>query len=273
MIRHSMYPLVSRHIGKVALTTAKPAATTLLLSGSLPFSTKPQRRDDDLYQKTFTDAFDESDFLEKGKQQNQQDGKITRMSAKTNAGRRGHASRHNSSRDVFSSPFFSSPFAGFDDLFARSDDLFFAHPFFRSRREPFFDRDLMPVLKQKKNGTSSPSPGVTILRSSPGYEIKEDDEFYEICISIPEDIGTSDMKVEVEQNGTVLHVSGGRKVEEEGNVSAMEFSKRFTIGHNVETDKIAANFSEGLLVVKAPKITTTPEEPKHTIVVTENPHE
>lgn len=259
MIRYSIQQLATRHIGTVASIIAKPAAAVLagkISSGSLPFSTKPQRLDDELLQKTFTDAFDESDSLEAGKQ-GQQEQKIQKAASTLG---RGRARYHG--------PLFPSLLAGFDDhLFARGDP--FAHPFFNARREPFFD-SFMPVLKN-----FSANSGATLLRSSPGYEIKESDGAYEIVIAIPEGIQSSDMEVELEHDGTVLHVSGSRKVEEEGKVSTTRFNKRFTIGHNVATDKLTANLSEGVLVLKAPKIEKAleAEMPKQTIAITDNPHE
>lgn len=251
-----------------------------IASGSLPFSTKPQRRgdDDDLFQKSFSDAFDESDSLEVGKKEQEQvqkkkkgetnmsspeDNNKQQESSSMSALGQGRAAHYN-----VAGPHFPSLFAGFDDLFARGDP--FAHPFFgAARREPFFD-SLMPVLR--KNFPADPR--ATLLRSSPGYEIKESDGTYEIAIDIPEGIHASDMKVELEHDGTVLHLSGGHTLEmKKGKVYTSRFSKRFTIGPNVETDKLQANLSDGVLVLTAPKIVKALERPKkQTIVVTENAH-
>ena len=268
MIRYSMHQLATRHSGKMASMIAKPAATVLsskIASGSsLPFSTKPQKRDDELFQKTFSDAFDESDSLEVGKreQQVQNQGETTKkpqdnmQETRTKALGRGRAR----------GSLFPSLFAGFDDLFARGDP--FAHPFFgAARREPFFD-SLMPVLRNFPT-----NPKATLLRSSPGYEIKESDGTYEIAIDIPDGIKASDMKVELENDGTVLHLSGGRKLKEKGKVFTTQFNKRFTIGPNVETHKIAANLADGVLVLTAPKIEKALKTHKQKIAVTENAHD
>jgi HSP20 family molecular chaperone IbpA len=61
----------------------------------------------------------------------------------------------------------------------------------------------------------------------------------------------------------VLHVSGTRKVErqpKEGDkndqssiVSELKFEKHFTIGSNVDIDKMTANIADGVLVLSAPK--------------------
>ena len=246
----------------------KPAATVLsgkIASGSLPFSTKPQKRDDELFQKTFSDSFDESDSLEVGKQEQQvQKQRDTTKKPQDNIQHQEKTKALGRGRARGS--LIPSLFAGFDDLFARGDP--FAHPFFgAARREPFFD-SLMPVLRNFPT-----NPKATLLRSSPGYEIKESDGTYEIAIDIPDGIQASDMKVELENDGTVLHLSGGRKLKEKGKVFTTQFNKRFTIGPNVVTDKIAANLADGVLVLTAPKIEKALKMPKQRIAVTEDPHD
>jgi HSP20 family protein len=269
MIRYyySMHhQLATRHSGKVASTIAKPVATVLsgkIASGGLPFSTKRDSRDDKLFQNAFSDAFDESDSLEVGKKEQQvKKGETIKSQDTAQQEERRRALGRGLAR--YNGPLFPSLFAGFDDLFARGDP--FAHPVFGARREPYFD-SLVPVLRNLPA-----NPRATLLRSSPGYEIKESDETYEIAIDIPDGIQSSDMKVELENDGTVLHLSGGRKLEEKGKVYISQFNKRFTIGPNVETDKITANLSDGVLILTAPKIEKTLETPKQTIAVTENAH-
>jgi HSP20 family molecular chaperone IbpA len=109
-------------------------------------------------------------------------------------------------------------------------------------------------------------PRMKLVRSSPGYDIQESDGKYEISVQVPEGVSASDMTVELEHDGTVLHLSGARKVEHEGMVSETRFDKRFTIGPNVDSNQMTANLSEGVLVLTAPKL--EPEKPKHTIAIT-----
>lgn len=40
--------------------------------------------------------------------------------------------------------------------------------------------------------------------------------------------------MEVDDNGRLIHLSGGRKVVEDGKVTEMKFNKKFTVGDNVE---------------------------------------
>ena len=154
--------------------------------------------------------------------------------------------------------------SGFDDFFSGDPFApFFSKPF----RDPLFDFGVMPVLKR------FPTGNMTLLRSSPGYEIKESDSTYEIAIDIPDEVHASDMKVELEENGTVLHVSGERKVEEKNKVVQSRFEKLFTIGSNIDTSKISANLADGVLVLQAPKLVADAEMTKQSITITEKPHE
>jgi HSP20 family protein len=162
----------------------------------------------------------------------------------------------------YNGPIFRPLFGGFDEFFARDP---FA-PFFARPDEPFID--IMPVLR------SFPvNPRMTLRRSSPGYEIKESDGTYEIVIDIPDGVQASDMTVELENDGTALHLVGGKKVEEEDMVSETRFDKWFTIGHNVDTKNITANLNDGVLVLRAPKLEKdTLQKASQAIAITEEPH-
>lgn len=62
-----------------------------------------------------------------------------------------------------------------------------------------------------------------------------------------------DMTVQIEQNGRVLRLSGGRKVKKENEVMETRFEKSFTLGKEIDTSKITANLANGIMVVTAPK--------------------
>jgi HSP20 family protein len=118
-----------------------------------------------------------------------------------------------------------------------------------------------------------------IMKSSPGYEITESDTKYQVAVDVP-GIKLSDMNIQIEQHGTqpVLHISGTRKVErmpnkdqeqKESYIAETKFEKRFTIGTNVDIERMTANLSDGVLVLSAPKKEKT-EKPTITIPITEN---
>jgi len=266
MIRSSLYGLATRPLpASVATSIVRP--TAVVLSGKLSgrsFATNPKRRDDELANKSYSDAFDESDAIEEGKK-------------KASVPKGKSAKKQSKSKDVgryagYSGPVFRPLFGGFDDIFAR-DPFFtrdpFAPMFSRRDRDPF--EHIMPVLRNFPFDNKNK----TILRSSPGYEIKESDGTYEIAIDVPKGLDASDMTVELENDGTVLHLSGEHKTEKEGGkvVSQMRFDKRFTIGTNVDTENIKANLDEGVLVLTAPKLKPeAAEKPKKTIPITKKPH-
>jgi HSP20 family protein len=146
----------------------------------------------------------------------------------------------------------------------------FHHPFvFPSGFEDFFDplpfhHELMPVLANLVRDDCQ-----VLTKSSPGYEIHEDNEKYSIAIDVP-GVRPEDMTIKFEENGQVLNLSGGRKIMKGGSVSEAKFVKRFIIGDNVDVDKIAANLSDGVLQVTAPK--KAPEKKEtHIIKITEGP--
>jgi HSP20 family molecular chaperone IbpA len=61
----------------------------------------------------------------------------------------------------------------------------------------------------------------------------------------------------------------GRTVTDDGKKIETKFEKRFTIGDNVDTSKLTANLSDGVLTVTAPKLTIKAPEPIK-IEITEN---
>ena len=107
---------------------------------------------------------------------------------------------------------------------------------------------------------------MVLRRSSPGYEVHEDDDKFQLSIDVP-GVKAADMKVELEQGGRLLHLSGGRKVQKGDSVTETRFDERFTLAENVDATKITANLADGVLVVSAPKKVIEPT----TIVITEGP--
>jgi len=157
---------------------------------------------------------------------------------------------HVAYKDPFNHPFFTK---GFDEfLSART---------LHYRDSPI---DLMPVFSNVPGGVAS------MLRvSSPGFEIHEDDTKYSIAIDVPE-VKADDMEARLENDGRVLHLSGGKMIDDGEEVRETRFDKRFSIGENVDLDKITANLHDGVLVVMAPKKEVAQKElPK--IVIVEGP--
>lgn len=144
-----------------------------------------------------------------------------------------------------------APYSGFDEFFAPS----------RFWNDAF--EDLMPVIRNFDHDRD----GMTLRQSSPGYEINETAEEYSIAIDVP-GVKASDMTVQLEEEGRVLHLFGGRKVTKEGKTMETKFDKRFLIGDNIDTEKLSADLSDGVLVVKAPKLPKEEVQPTN-IPITE----
>lgn len=132
---------------------------------------------------------------------------------------------------------------------------------------PFFDdpfKDfMMPVLSDNFPRTDD----MMLLKSSPGYEINEQEGKYMISVDLP-GVKREDMNVDLEDDGKVVHIYGGRKVVKGGETMETKFSKRFTIGDNVDVDKISANLKDGVLTLTAP-IKEKVEPPVKRIAITE----
>jgi HSP20 family protein len=148
-------------------------------------------------------------------------------------------------------PFFRG--FGFNELFAPSPYVW---------RDPF--EDLMPVIRDFDRTFDD----MVLRHSSPGYEINENESKYEISMDLP-GIKPSEMTAQLEHDGRVLRVTGGRKVTKDGKEMETKFEKRFTIGDNVDTSKLTANLADGVLTVTAPKLTVKALEPIK-IEITEN---
>ena len=140
----------------------------------------------------------------------------------------------------------TNPFFGFDDFFAPV-------PFMR---DPF--DDWMPVIQNFDRDLDN----MVLRRSSPGYEINENDDKYQIAMDVP-GVKASDITAQLENHGKtpVLHVSGGRKVVKDGTTTETKFEKRFTIGQNIDASQLTANLADGVLTVSAPKIKKDEPEP------------
>jgi len=140
-------------------------------------------------------------------------------------------------------------FTGFDDFWGR---------------DPITDLVAMPVLSDIQR-----DPFMVLQRSSPGFEVHQNDKAWQISIDVP-GVKASDMNVNLEENGRLLHLSGGRKVVKENQVTESRFDKKFTIGDDIDTTMITANLADGVLTVTAPK--KEKQEPKtNSIPIIEGP--
>ena len=108
----------------------------------------------------------------------------------------------------------------------------------------FDDHGIPPTLTRCRDDT--------MRHSSPRFEITENVQQFRLAVDVP-GMKPEDLKIELEDYGRVLHMRGGRKVKSEMSHEEYKFDKHFKLGRNVDTSKITAHLSDGVLVLTAPK--------------------
>eukprot|EP01083_Nonionella_stella_P225041 800498_1 len=146
-----------------------------------------------------------------------------------------------------SSPF--SIFSGFDELF---------HP---------LGEDIIPTPFLTNLGRSS---DMALRRTSPCYEITENDEQFQLAIDVP-GVEAGAIDVHLGDGNRVLHISGGRQVKQtakDGSITESEsrFEKKFVLDKTIDSSKMAATLDNGVLTIIAPKHVATDEVKKIPVV-------
>lgn len=139
-----------------------------------------------------------------------------------------------------------------DSVFGGFDDPFFA---------PAVPSTLLgapPTLTRFKTDT--------MRHASPRYEVTENAKQFRLAVDVP-GVKTDNMKVELENDGRVLHISGGRKEKTDKSYEEYKFDKRFTLGRDLDTSKITAHLNDGVLVLTAPKKEKLPPTTQEITVV------
>lgn len=142
------------------------------------------------------------------------------------------------------------------------------NPVFSGFDDEFFTTPIAPHFKTD-----------TMRHSSPRYEVTENETQFRLAVDVP-GVKSDNVKIELENDGRVLHLSGGRKKETNISYEEFKFDNRFTLGKDLDTSKITAHLSDGVLVLTAPKmkklppvkreIAITPGEAPALIGITEN---
>jgi HSP20 family molecular chaperone IbpA len=148
----------------------------------------------------------------------------------------------------------------------------FAHPFFSHRGF----RDALKSSSSKPFSTWG-SFG-SLARWSPRYEVIDDAKQFQVKMDVP-GFHFHEMKVELEQGGRLLSISGTKETheskgwgeeektamagekkteEEEGeekfeSYSSTSFQQKFTLDPSIDTSKMTANLINGVLEVRAPR--------------------
>jgi HSP20 family protein len=102
---------------------------------------------------------------------------------------------------------------------------------------------------------------------SPAVDISEDDGAYKVTAELP---GMAEKEIEVVVSGDTLSIKGEKRLEKEQKEKNFHLSERsygsfqrsFYVPDGVDRDKIAADFSKGVLTVTMPKTAKAVEQTK-----------
>ena len=113
----------------------------------------------------------------------------------------------------------------------------------------FGDHGIPPTLTRSKDDS--------MRHSSPCFEITANDKQFRLAVDLP-GMKPDNLKIELEDYGRILHLSGERKIKTDTSHEEYKFDKHFKLGRNVDTSKITAHLSDGVLVVIAAKKANLP---------------
>jgi HSP20 family protein len=141
----------------------------------------------------------------------------------------------------------------------------------RTEMDRLFDRFAsrwgMPSLRQMPDAEPMVRYGSSFTLPSPAVDITEDDSNYKVTAELP---GMSEKDIEVVASGDTLTIKGEKKLEEEqkeknfylSERSYGSFQRSFYLPACVDRDKIAADFSTGVLTITMPKTAKAVEQQK-----------
>jgi len=142
----------------------------------------------------------------------------------------------------------STPNTSLQSLFRELDDFFDSDPFFNRNRR----RSMLPSSSLLKRALALPYPVLEptdlLRRSSPRYDITENEGEYKIAVDVP-GVKAENIKVEVLPAYQAIRMTGNRK---DGNVESY-FQKSFRLGKEIDTSNLKATVSDGVLLVTLPK--------------------
>ena len=89
-------------------------------------------------------------------------------------------------------------------------------------------------------------------------------------MEVPAGATANDINLSLEENNSVLKMSGKATQEDEGISVQSSFSRSFTLGRNVDTDNISASLDNNVLKITAPKKLEVVKETTRHIDIVEN---
>jgi HSP20 family protein len=141
----------------------------------------------------------------------------------------------------------------------------------RTERDRMFDRFAggwgMPSLRRMFDAEPALRYESTFTVPSPAVDITEDDGNYKVTAELP---GMTEKEIEVVVSGDMLTLKGEKmeeKEQKEKNFYLSErsygsFQRSFCVPEGVDRNKIAADFSKGVLTISMPKTAKAVEQQK-----------
>jgi HSP20 family protein len=138
---------------------------------------------------------------------------------------------------------------------------------FRSEMDRLFDRFGLPSLRRMFEIEPAWRPVSTFSFSAPAIDMSEDDKAYKITAELP---GLDAKDVDVSVAGDTLVLKGEKRQEKEEKDKNYYFSERaygsfrraFELPASVDRDKVAADFSKGVLTITLPKTAEAQKQAK-----------
>jgi len=138
---------------------------------------------------------------------------------------------------------------------------------FRSEMDRLFDRFGFPSLRRMFDSEPPWRPMSSFSFSAPPIDLSEDDKSYKVSAELP---GLDSNDIDLSISGDMLVLKGEKRQEKEQKDKNYYFSERaygtfqraFQLPASVDRDKIAADFSKGLLTVTLPKTETARQQNK-----------
>jgi len=138
---------------------------------------------------------------------------------------------------------------------------------FRSEMDRLFDRFGFPSLRRMFDMEPGWRPMSTFSFSAPAIDMSEDDKTYKISAELP---GLDAKDVDISVSGSTLLLKGEKRQEKEEKEKNYYFSERaygsfqraFELPASIDRDKIAADFSKGVLTITLPKTSDAQKQQK-----------
>ena len=138
---------------------------------------------------------------------------------------------------------------------------------FRSEMDRLFDRFSFPSLRRMFEMEPGWRPVSSFSFSAPAIDMSEDDKAYKITAELP---GLDAKDVDVSVSGNTLVLKGEKRQEKEEKNKNYFFSERaygsfqraFELSTTVDRDKIAADYSKGVLTITLPKTAEAQKQAK-----------